>query len=179
MAAARSIQQRLYYHRSTAGVKSERQRAVGATRVDKMGRVSCIDLLGWIFAPSYCSLAYSDLACWRVGSPASAPFHNARKSLYAASARVRAISETERPRCGGLGPGVGAPRCWARTTDSRWEHSEARRGGRAERSMPSPVKSKPPAGCRRYRLETRGLLRTRGAVPPQRTASYLARFGLM
>jgi len=28
LAAARSIQQRLYYHRGTAGVKSERQRAV-------------------------------------------------------------------------------------------------------------------------------------------------------
>src|SRR5208282_2528619 len=41
-------------------------------------------------ATIYCRAAYSDLACFRMGTSGSASFQRVRKSLYAARARTRA-----------------------------------------------------------------------------------------
>jgi len=177
LAAARSIPQRLYYHRGTAGVKSERQRAVGATRVDKMGRVSCIDLLGWIFAPSYCSLAYSRFDLLEGRQPGIGVFPQRQKIFI----------RSQRPRPSDIGDGATEvlrfrARCWGAAVLGPYDgfalgtlRGKTRWPGGAEHAQPCKVKT---AG-RMPALPARdaGTFADTGAVPPQRTASYLARFG--
>jgi len=61
---------------------------------NRTSRTKCVRLLqsGGRQTRLHCNLAYSALACFKMGMSGSASFQRVRKSLYAASARTRAAS---------------------------------------------------------------------------------------
>jgi hypothetical protein len=142
-----------------------------------MGRVSCIDLLGWIFAASYCSLAYSRFDLLEGRQPGIGVFPQRQKIFI----------RSQRPRSSDIGDGATEvlrfrAGCWGAAVLGPYDgfalgilRGKTRWPDGAEHAQPCKVKT---AG-RMPTLPARdaGTFADTGAVPPQRTASYLARFG--
>ena len=66
--------------------RCEQMKETRASQRDRYGVCRGGELDPRSFPNGYCNLAYSSLACFRIGMPGSASFHNVRKSWYAAFA---------------------------------------------------------------------------------------------